>query len=121
MALIVLPNPRTTVWSFSIMANAAKDLLLPTEMAPFLRACGKFDLSIKAFELSFLVRPSAYEENSNEQIVRIKHKKSGIEKDYIRFHGPNWATVFELDLLSGHFMCKSRRPGRTIGIDSVAP
>jgi hypothetical protein len=117
----VQPNPSTTVWSFPIMASTAKDLLLPTEMAAFLRACGKFDLSINAFELSFIVRPSAYEEDRNEQVVRIKHKKSRIEKDYIRYHGPNWPTVFELDLLSGHFMCQMRKPRRAIGMDSAAP
>jgi hypothetical protein len=103
------------------MASTAKDLLLPTEMAAFLRACGKFDLSIKAFELSFVVRPSSYAEGIIEQVVRIKHKKSRIEKDYLRYHGANWATVFELDLLSGHFMRDLRKPHRSVSTDSAAP
>jgi hypothetical protein len=116
--LVVPPKPSPAAWSFSIMASTAKDLLLPTEMASFLRACGKHDLSIKAFELSILVRPSAYAADINEHVVRIKHKKSRIEKDYIRHQGANWTTVFELDLLSGHFMCQLRKPRRPVGTDS---
>jgi hypothetical protein len=96
-------------------------MLLPTEMAPFLRACGKFGLNIRAFELTFVVRSSAHDDDGNEQVVRIRHRKSGIEKDYIRFHGPNWATVFELDLLSGHFGCQLREPDHLIGTASAAP
>jgi hypothetical protein len=85
------------------MPKAVKELLLPTEMAAFLRACGKYDLSIGAFQVTFALQPSAYSPEANEQVVQIKHKKTRVEKIYARHVSPAWTTLFDLDLLSGNF------------------
>jgi hypothetical protein len=78
-------------------------------MAGFLRACGKFNLRINVFEVTLHVRPSPYAARTNEPVVRIKHKKSKVEKEYTRHVAPAWTTLFDLDLLSGHFdlQCQS--------------
>jgi hypothetical protein len=85
------------------MLNKVKDLLLPTEMASFLRACGKYDLSISAFQVTFTVQPSPYAPEVHEAVVCIKHKKTHVEKNYSRHVSPAWTTLFDLDLLSGNF------------------
>jgi hypothetical protein len=91
------------VWEFSVMPNTTKDLLLPTEMAGFLRACGKYNLRINAFQVTFHLRPSPFAAGTSEQLVRIRYKRSKIEKEYTRHVAPTWTTLFDLDLLSGHF------------------
>jgi hypothetical protein len=35
--------------------------------------------------------------------VRIKHKRSRMEKQYTRHVAPAWTTLFDLDLLGGYY------------------
>ncbi len=85
------------------MTIKAKDILLPTEMTAFLRACGKYNLRIDAFDLTIHIQRSADSPHANEQVVRIKHKKSRLEKQYTRHVAPAWTTLFDLDLFGGYY------------------
>jgi hypothetical protein len=88
------------------MPKTARDLLLPTELVAFLRACGRYNIQFNAFRLTFHVRQSADGGDGREHVVRIMYRKNRIEKDYVRHVWPTWTTVFDLDLMSGHFDLK---------------
>jgi hypothetical protein len=85
------------------MSNPAKSILLPTEMAAFLRACEKHACRADDFELKVRFHRSTDSVQSDDNVVRVTHKKSGVEKYYTRHVAPKWTIVFDLDLHSGYF------------------
>jgi hypothetical protein len=94
------------------MSNPAKSVLLPTEMSAFLRACDKHACPASDFDIKVRFHRATDTLHSDDNVVRVTHKKSGVEKFYTRHIAPKWTIVFDLDLHSGYFAGdgESQRP-----------
>jgi hypothetical protein len=95
------------------MSNPAKSVLLPTEMSAFLRVCEKHAYRASDFELKVRFhRATDTLLHSDDNVVRVTYKKSGVEKFYTRHIAPKWTIVFDLDLHSRYFAGdgESQRP-----------
>jgi hypothetical protein len=78
-------------------------MLLPTEISAFLKVCEKHACRGDDFELKVRLHRYTDPVPTDDNMVRVTHKKSGVEKYYVRHIAHKWTIVFDLDLHSGYF------------------